>query len=490
VNVRAPRKGETIEIAVDGIDDKGRAFGEIDGRTVRVRHGVPGSRIKALVHRRRKKEIEASVKELIEPGANLAAPRCDHFGSCGGCSFQNVVYRQQLVGLERALAGVLEPLLTGRDDLEIAPTIGCEDPWHYRNKMDFTFGNRRWIEADEPAGVDSDFALGLHVPGRFDKVLDVQACHIAFEEATSILATARSLAREMGLSAWDVRAHEGLLRHLLLRRSFATGEILAALFTTTEDRESVDSYLQRLLEAHPEITTCVQRITPGSAMVAAGGEERLLRGEGFITERLGGLDFRISPDTFFQTNSIQAEHLHRAVVEAARVRHDEVVYDLCCGCGPWALAMAAARRGSDAPVFGFELVESAIEDARLNAERNGLGAPVFLGGDLVEILRPERLVERAIPPPDLCIVDPPRAGLHAKVLGVLGELRPSRIVYVSCNPRSAVRDLGQLSEHGFRLEGIQPIDLFPHTPHLECVFTLTLVSATPGGGGPGESEVA
>ncbi len=484
MNVRAPRKGESIELSIDGIDDKGRAHGQLDGRTVRVRGGVPGSRVKALVHRRRRKEIEASVEDIIDPGKNYIDARCEHFGSCGGCSFQNVRYTQQLAGLELALENLLEPILATHEGLEIAPSLGCEDPWHYRNKMDFTFGNRRWIEADEPQGVEADFALGLHVPARFDKVLDVNACDIAFQEASPILRTARRLAREHGLSAWDVRAHVGLLRHLLLRRSFASGEILVALFTTTEDAGSVDPYLAQLLEAHPEITTCVQRVTPGSAMVASGGEERRFKGEGFITEELGGLSFRISTDTFFQTNSLQAQVLWQHVVHAAEVKEDEVVYDLCCGCGPWALAMAHARRSSDAPVFGFELVESAVEDARRNASQNDLSVPVFIAGDLVDVLRPELLGERGIPAPDLCIVDPPRAGLHPKVLGVLAQLRPARVVYVSCNPRSAVRDLGQLVEEGFRVRSIQPIDLFPHTPHLECVFMLELDQNT-GGNAPG-----
>ena len=472
MNERAPRKGDEIELRLESLDDKGRAVGRVGERTVRVRAGAPGSRVRALVHRRRRKELEATVLEVLEPGDDLVAPRCDHFGSCGGCSFQNVRYERQLAELHGALVRLLEPLLRERTDLEVAPALGCDTPWHYRNKMDFTFGNRRWIEPGEPEGVEADFAVGLHVPGRFDKVLDVDACHIAFEEATPILRTARRLARERGLTAWDVRAHEGLLRHLLLRRSFATGEILAALFTTDEAHDEVDPYLAALLESHPEITTCVQRVTPGSAMVASGGAERVLRGEGSITEHLGGLSFRISTDTFFQTNTRQAEVLWRQVVAAAAVGPDEVVYDLCCGSGPWALAMAAARPGSDAPVFGFELVESAVEDARFNARRNGLTSPVFVAGDLVDVLRPDVLHERDVPPPGLCIVDPPRAGLHPKVLGVLSELRPERIVYVSCNPRSALRDLVQLETDGYRLDVVQPVDLFPHTPHLECVFAL------------------
>jgi 23S rRNA (uracil1939-C5)-methyltransferase len=474
LNVRAPRKGESIDLLLEDIDDKGRAFGQFEGRTVRTRGGVPGSHVRVRVHRRRRSEIEAAIEEVLRPGENSVDARCRHFGSCGGCSFQNVLYTTQLAGLERSLERLLEPITALRPGLEMAPTLGCSEPWHYRNKMDFTFGNRRWIETSEPEGVASDFALGLHVPGRYDKVLDVQSCDIAFKEATPILNTARELALEAGLSGWDVHAHDGLLRHLLLRRSFASGEILAALFTTEEERSVVDPYLSKLLDTHPEITSCVQRIKPGSAMVASGGEERLLKGEGFITEKLGGLDYRISTDTFFQTNSLQAELLCKQVVAAAGVEEDEVVYDLCCGCGPWALSVAAMRRAASSPVYGFELVESAVEDARENARNNGIDNAVFIAGDIAEVVTPQSLNERKLPAPSLCIVDPPRAGLSPKVVRALTELRPRRIVYVSCNPRSAVRDLTLLGEGAYYVASIQPIDLFPHTPHLECVFTVEL----------------
>ena len=457
---RKPRKGDEIELVIESVDARGNGVAMLAAHRVRVRGAVPGARVRAEVRRSRRGAIDAHLLETVERGPWSVEPRCAHAASCGGCSFQHLAYEAQLAQLGGLLERTLRPLAAdGR--LPIEPVVGCADPWNYRNKMDFTFANRRWIEPGEEEGAEADFALGLHVSGRHEKVLDVGRCDIAFVEASAILATARRLARERALPPWDLGEHEGLLRHLVLRKSFATGEILVSLVTSSEAPEEVDPYAAALLDAHPEVTTFVQNVNTRPASIAVGEWERVLHGDGFITEELAGLRFRISAGSFFQTNSPQAERLARSVAREAAT--SGTVYDLCCGAGVLGLAAAAGAR----EVIGFELVPAAVADARRNAEANGIANARFVEGDLGATLP-----GFDGPAPDVCIADPPRAGLHPRVIASLRRLLPARLVYVSCNPVAAVRDLLPLRMEGYRVVRVEPLDLFPHTPHLECVLTL------------------
>jgi len=466
---RLPARGDTLELVLEELDERGRTLGRHEEFRVAVRGGVLGAKVRAQVHKRRRRGIEAGLEETLVASPHAEPVRCRHFESCGGCSFQGLAYAAQLAAKERLLAGILAPLALD-PAVAIEPVIGCDVPWAYRNKMDFTFGSARWIEPGEPPGAERGFALGLHARGHFQKVLDVHGCDIAFEGAAALVASARALALEHGLDAWDVRRRAGLLRHLVLRRSWATGEILADLVTTEEAAERVAPFAAALLARHPELTTLVQVVNPGVALVASGTQARVFRGTGTIEERLDGLAFTISAESFFQTNTPQAERLAELVRTWAAPRPGEVVFDLYCGCGVFALSLARAV-GAER-VVGFELAPSAVEDARANAARNGLGGVRFVAGDLALTLAPEQLSLRGLSSPGVCVVDPPRAGLHARVLDSLRLLAPRRIVYVSCNPRSAVRDLEALLGAGYRLTRIRPVDLFPHTPHLECVFAL------------------
>jgi len=465
---RLPAPGDVLELPLEELDERGRTLGRFEEFRVAVRGGVLGARVRARVRKRRRKGIEAVLEETLTPSPWGEDPRCQHFGSCGGCSFQGLAYRAQLSAKERMLARTLAPLALPEG--AILPVLACETPWHYRNKMDFTFGSARWIEPGEPEGAESGFALGLHARGHYHKVLDVQACDIAFPEAGALLASARRSARAHGLTPWDLRSRSGLLRHLVLRKSWASGEILASVVTTAEDPERMASWAEDLLARHPELTTLVQVVNPGVAMVASGTLARVFRGTGRIVERLDGLDFSISAESFFQTNTPQAERLVELVRTWGAPRPGDTVFDLYCGCGVFALSLArAAGAGS---VVGFELVGAAVEDARANAGRNGLQDVRFVAGDLALTLVPEQLALRGLGAPAVVVVDPPRAGLHARVVDSLRVLAPRRIVYVSCNPQAAVRDLELLGVGGLRVRRVQPVDLFPHTPHLECVFLL------------------
>jgi 23S rRNA (uracil1939-C5)-methyltransferase len=473
---RRPRPGDLVELEIAGYDARGRAFGHVDGRKFMLDGGPLGARVRAEVRKRRRGNFEARRVETLDAGPAATVPRCEHFGTCGGCRWQDLAYDAQLDVLRQGLASVAEPLVAA--GAELLPVVGCDDPWAYRNKMDFTFASRRFVMADEPDGADAAFALGLHVPGRWDKVLDVHGCDIAFPEAAEIVAAARAIAREQGLAPWDVRAHTGLLRHLVVRRSHATGEVLVYLVTSEAEQRTIERYVAALLSAQPAITTLVHGVRTGQAAVAVGESERVLHGAGTIEEELAGLRFRISPASFFQTNTAQAERLVEIVRAEAALTGDEVLFDLFCGGGTFALPLAADARA----VHGFELVPSAVDDARRNAERNGVEGTRFTAGDLVETL-PAALAAEPGLAPDVCVVDPPRAGVHAKTLRALAELAPRRIVYVSCNPAAGVRDVQALVDAGYTARRIRPVDLFPHTPHLEAVFTLERAVSAAGSSG-------
>ncbi|HVS08629.1 MAG TPA: 23S rRNA (uracil(1939)-C(5))-methyltransferase RlmD [Planctomycetota bacterium] len=462
---RKPRRGDRLELAVERIDPRGTAHGHLRDSSgeydVRLPRGVPGSRLVAQVTRRRGARIDTRVLELLEAGPETVPVRCAHAATCGGCRFQDWSYAAQL---EHKRQVVEETLRAGGvlDSARVEPCLGCDPPWAYRNKMDFTFSARRWIEPAEPVGAPRGFALGLHPSGHWRSVIDVHACAIAPPGTDAIVASARRLALEQGLEPWDVATHRGLLRHLVVRRN-ARGEVLVAVVTSEEASERIRPYVRALLAERPEIATAVQLVSSSLAQVATGERELVLHGPGWILEELDGLTFRLSAGSFFQTNTAQAERLVRAVREAAACGPEDVVVDLSCGVGTFALSLARGAR----EVWGFELAPSAVTDARLNAQRNAIGNAHFLAGDVAATLR-----ERDLPRPAVCVVDPPRAGLHKSVLAALAALAPDRVVYVSCNVSAAAQDLRALSAAGLRLVRVQPIDLFPHTPHVECVLVL------------------
>ncbi len=464
--IRKPRRDDELVVEVVGLDERGRAFGNASDASgeyhVRLRRALPGERIRARVLRRRGRSLDALALETLEASPARIEARCGHFGACGGCAFQDVGYSTQLDEKRRMVARALGPL-----GIEVAPVLPCDDPWRYRNKMDFTFASRRWIDSREPPGAPRGFALGLHPRDQFLKVLSIDACEIQDERCDAIVRDARAIAERRGLSAWDLVAHEGLLRHLVLRTSRATGEILAQLVTSEEAPERIGPYVAELLAAHPAITTLVQTISSRLAVVAAGERELVLHGSGSIRERLGGLEFRVSAGSFFQTNTAQAEKLVELVVAAAGARAGERVLDLYCGAGT--LSLSLARAGAD--VTGVDVVAPAIEDARRNAEDNGLANARFEACDALAWLeRGDGGVFGAV------VVDPPRAGLHPSVAPVIARAASRRIVYVSCNPAAAARDLAQLAGLGWRAGEARPVDLFPHTPHVECVLALERVA--------------
>ncbi|MBL8860553.1 MAG: 23S rRNA (uracil(1939)-C(5))-methyltransferase RlmD [Planctomycetes bacterium] len=461
-SVRKPRAGDLFELTIERFDARGLGLARAAGYRFRVQRAAVGSRVSAKVLRRRRDEIEAVALAVLDPGPQAAQPACAHFRACGGCAFQDLDQASQLAGKQR----LVEDALAARGLLAeavVEAIVPAPAPWRYRNKMEFTFSNRRWVAPEEPQGAEATFALGLHALGLYQKVVDVRACPIQSEEADRVLDAARAIALQRGLSPWDVRAHAGLLRHLVVRRA-RSGALLVNLVTSREEPAAVAAFAAELLRRVPEITTIVQTVNARAATTAIGDSEHVLHGPGTISEELAGLAFTISAGSFFQTNTAAAERLFAAVREEAALSKERVAWDLFCGTGTIALVLARDAR----EVVGFELVASAVRDARANAARNGIENARFVEGDVLASLS----ATQGLAAPDVLVVDPPRAGLHPKVPAALGRLAARRLIYVSCNPAAAGADCAALSGAGWRIRRVRPFDQFPHTPHVEAVITL------------------
>ena len=459
-------KGKTVELTIDSAAFEGSAVGRVDDFVVFVRNGVPGDRVRVLVKRKRKRHAEGVVEEILEPSPHRVEPRCPYFETCGGCTWQNYEYSQQLVSKRRQVIDLLERI-GGLEVPKVAETIPSPKPYCYRNKMEFTFGSSRWLTKEEIESgeqLSRDFALGLHIPKRFDKILDLEECHLQSEESAAIVNHVRGIALREGWSARDSRAHEGYLRNLSIRIGARTQEILVNLVTSEAHPARMRMLCDELQEAFPQVTTFINSVNSTRSPVAAG-EETVYCGEGSIRDRIGAYTFKIGAQTFFQPNTLQAEQLFQCVRNWAGLTGAEKVFDVYCGVGAISLFVSQGA----AEVIGFDSQEQAIEDARGNALQNGVENCRFFARDAREALRPG--VFREIGRPHVIILDPPRVGLHKDVCRDLRESMTPRVVYISCNPATQARDLQLLSDR-YRIVAVQPVDMFPQTYHIENVVLL------------------
>lgn len=465
-------KNDEIILRLDHLSGDGKSIGKLDGMAVFTENAVPGDLVKARVWKVKKNYAEARAIEIIEPSEFRAEPRCRHFGVCGGCRWQNLSYESQKIFKRLHIENVFKHI--GEfESPNILPTIGSESPFFYRNKMEYTFSNRRWLTEDEMNSIqisENEVALGFHVPERYDKVLNTTECYLQSEVSAKIVNRVREFCQLKKLSVYSTKTHEGYLRHLVIRDSKKTGEIMINLVTTNVEAEVMKQFTQMLIGEFPVVTTIVNNITDRKSMIAIGDVENILYGNGYITEQLGGYTFKISANSFFQTNTMQAEKLYNVAKNFAALKSDDVVYDLYSGTGTIAIYLSDAVER----VIGIEVVESAIHDAEKNAEKNQISNCYFLQGDLKDRLTKDRSWLSEHPEPNVIVVDPPRSGLHPKVVDQILKIKPQRIVYVSCNPATQARDSKLLAEGGYNLQKIQPVDMFPHTDHIESVALFTL----------------
>jgi 23S rRNA (uracil1939-C5)-methyltransferase len=467
---RRLKRGVEIDLDIEKFADQGKSLARVDGYVVFVAGAVPGDRVRARVFKRKKSYAEARLIELLEPSDLRTEPRCFYFESCGGCKWQHVEYAAQV---EAKRQSVEEALIHegGFEGIEVRPTLGAEQQYFYRNKMEFSFSTHRWLTPSEIAtGEDfnTDFALGLHVPGNYFKVLDLKECHLQSELSVRLVNEMRTLAKAQGWKAWNIRDHKGYLRHFVIRHGERTGETMVNLVTNGYHEDRIAVVAEWLQRDFPEVTTLINTINTGVAQTAYGEAMHTIFGPGVIHDTIGPYRFEIAPNAFFQTNTAQAERLYEIARDFADLKPDDLLYDLYCGAGTISLFVS----GEVKRVVGIELVEEAVENARANAEANGVDNCTFVSGDMLKLFTPEFVAEHG--KPDVLVVDPPRAGMHPQVVRQIGELRPERFVYVSCNPITQARDLADLKDL-YTIEAVQPVDLFPHTHHVENVIKLSRI---------------
>lgn len=460
-------RGEHVELEIEKFADRGKSLARQNGYVVFVPWAVPGDRIRARIFKTKKKYAEAQVEEVLEPSDLRTEPRCFYFGTCGGCKWQHVDYQAQLDAKTETVRNALVHT-GGFTGLDIQPTLGSEKVYFYRNKMEFSFSASRWLtreEIDSGEDFDTDFALGLHVPGTFDKVLDLRECHLQSPLSRDLVNSVRAFAKQHDWQPWHIRKHTGFLRHLVIRTGERTGEVMVNLVTNGFDEDRMALLAGHLQAEFPDVTTLVNTINTSKAQTAFGEEIRTIYGPGVIHDRIGPHTFEIAANAFFQTNTAQAERLYEIARGFADLRKDDVVYDLYAGAGTISIFLA----GDVNRVVGVELIEDAVENARENAAMNGVENCTFVTGDMLEVFDREFVAEHGAP--DVLIVDPPRAGLHPKVAARIAEFGPERFVYVSCNPQTQARDL-KVMKDAYRIEAVQPVDQFPHTHHVENVVKL------------------
>lgn len=454
------------KVRISDIGAEGNALARVDNLVVFVPMLIPGDVVDLRIVRKRKKFLEGRVVRFHEYSSDRITPECKHFGVCGGCKWQHLPYDMQLKYKEKQVRDNLTRI--GKIDLpEILPIIGSSEIFNYRNKLEYTFSNKRWLTTEEVQS-ENDYerenALGFHIPGLFDKVLDIKECHLQPDPSNEIRNSVRDYAVRNGLSFFDLREQCGFLRNIVIRNSLA-GNVMVIVVFFHEDSEKREGLLDFLATQFPQITSLFYVINSKKNDSLNDQTPVLYKGEDHLIETMDGLKFRIGPKSFYQTNTKQALELYRVAREFAELNGDEVVYDLYTGTGTIANYIAP----SAGKVIGIEYVDEAVQDARINSEINNIRNTSFHSGDMKEILSSDFF--KANGKPDVIITDPPRAGMHEDVVKVISASGADRIVYVSCNPSTQARDILLLSSD-YKVIKAQPVDMFPHTHHVENVVLL------------------
>ena len=446
---------------------KGVAIGKTEeGKTVLVTGAIPGDLVNVRVKKSKSKYVEGDVAELLEPSEDRVEPKCKHFGVCGGCKWQSMSYDKQLFFKQDEVVNNIKRI-GGVDSFDLMPILGAKKQYLYRNKMEFSFSDSRWLTQDEIDSA-SDFsdrnALGFHIPGMWSKILDLKECHLQEDPSNAIRLAVKKFASENKLAFFDVRNQDGFLRTLMMRQN-SKGEWMVLFQLFREEPENQKLLFDFLLSEFPQIKTLVYTINPKPNDSIYDLDIQVYFGDGFLMEEMDGLQFKIGPKSFFQTNYDQALELYRKTLEFADLKGDEVVYDLYTGTGT--IAQYVARNAKH--VIGIESVQEAIDAAIAHAKLNGLENTTFYCGDMKEVFTEEFLQNH--PKADVLITDPPRDGMHQKVVEQILKLAPERIVYVSCNSATQARDIA-LMKDAYEIVKILPVDMFPQTHHVENIALL------------------
>jgi len=491
------KKGDTLDLEIIKYATEGKGIARIDRNIIKpvqdaqqqnnsednyvvfVQGAYPGDKVTAQLRKIKKSYAEAAIVEIISPSKDRVEPRCKFFGTCGGCKQQDLNYETQLKFKQELVRETFEHI-AGLKDFDFEEIIPSENNFFYRNKMEFSFADRRWLTKEEIGSedvFDKEFALGLHIPRIFDKVLDINECFLQSEISNKILNFTRKFFKEKNASIYSTKTHFGYLRNLVIRQSQNTDDLMVNLVTSKENDALMKEYSSELLKSVPQITTVINNINKKKASVAIGDYEKVYHGEGFIYDKIGDpaytkvsagkYKFRISANSFFQTNTLQAENLYKTATEFAELKGDEIIYDLYSGAGTIAIYVS----GKAKKVIGFESIRPAVKDAAENALLNQVENVQFAEANLYKSFLPI-IDQNNIQKPDVIIIDPPRSGMHKNTVDDVIQLNPQKIVYVSCNPATQARDIKLLVEAGYKLKKMKPVDMFPHTYHMENVALL------------------
>jgi 23S rRNA (uracil1939-C5)-methyltransferase len=456
------RKEDIVELWVEKLAFGGEGIARINGFVVFIKGAVPGDRILAKIVKKRKGYANAVIFEIIDPSPERKNASCPYSGYCGGCNYQHLEYEHQLKYKREQVIDSINRIGALRD-IKVNEVIPSDNIFEYRNKMEFSFSDRRWILPEEYNDDEKNdgFALGLHVPGTFYKVIDIDACLLQHKTGNAILKSVKQYVEETKVPVYGLKSHKGFWRFLTLRYSEAFDQWMVNIVTSDNGYDLIKPLAERLHIQFDNIATVINNISRKKAAIALGEEEEIITGEGYIKENIGPYIFRISANSFFQTNTSGAEKLYEKVIEFAELDKSERVIDLYCGTGTIAVYLSKYAR----EIVGMEISENAVSDARLNCRLNNISNCSFIHGDIKDTISSLTFE------PDVLIIDPPRTGMHKDVIGQIINMGIKKIVYVSCNPATMARDLGILAGK-YEVSEIQPVDMFPHTYHIESVAKL------------------
>ena len=476
------KKGDLIELNIEDYAFEGRGIAKINKEEITtgskqqqskyivfVDDAYPGDKVKAQIRKIKKSYAESVTEEVISPSQYRIKARCKYFGVCGGCKQQNLEYRKQLEYKQKQVEEIFNKM-GGFSNFNTEPIIPSGKIFYYRNKMEFSFSEKRWLTKEEIKSgedINRNFALGLHVPNVYDKVLDINECYLQSEMSTKLLNFTRDFFKRKNIRVYNTKTHQGYLRNLVIRDSEHTDDLMINLVTFYEDDQLFKEYSDTIIKNYPEVSTIVNNVNLRKAAVATGDFENVFYGDGLIFDSIGKYKFRISANSFFQTNTLQAENLYKTALEYADLKGNEIVYDLYSGAGT--IAIFVSEFSSN--VFAFESVASAVKDAEENLNLNNIDNVKFFISDLYKTFIP-LVKENDLPSPNVVIVDPPRSGMHKNTVEDVINLNPEKIVYVSCNPATQVRDIKIFVDNGYELIKMRPVDMFPHTFHIENVALL------------------
>jgi len=465
-NRRKPISIENIEIL--NTASKGKSVAKHNGRVIFVKGGVPGDICDITVFKRRKKFWEAKIEKIIKKSRYRIKPKCTHFGTCGGCKWQNMNYEAQLEFKQNQVLDNFSKI-GGVTIEKFNDILGSDKIYNYRNKMEFTFSNKRWLKEDEiknDENIIDKNALGFHVPGMFDKVIDLKKCFLQENPSNKIRNSVKEFALENNLSFFDIRNQKGFLRNLMIRNT-NIGELMVLVQFYYEDKKKIDLLMNFIRKSFKEITSLLYTVNEKANNTIYDQKIICFYGRKYITEKIGDLSFKIGPKSFFQTNSDQAEVLYKSAKKLADITKNDTVYDLYTGTGTIAQFIASNAK----KVIGIDSVPEAIEAANLSAIDNNISNCMFFAGDMKNMFSDNFIQKNG--KPDIIITDPPRDGMHKKVIEQLLKIMCRRIVYISCNPATQARDIALLKEK-YEISNMQTVDMFPHTHHVENILVLDL----------------